>query len=86
MADGIGYISRVHIDMFRCIVVPHVQIAFYFWLKVRALKRTLLCERTSRFSRFFLIFEMWLDFYLAFMSTTNCIAFLNSYFKLLVIS
>ena len=34
------------------IVVPHVQNALYFWLKVRALKRTLLCERTSRFSRF----------------------------------
>ena len=70
------------------IVVPHVQNALYFWLQVRALKRTLLyerSERTSRFSSFFL-FEMWIDFYLAFMSTMNCIAFLSSNFELLAIS
>ena len=39
------------------IVVPHVQNALHFWLKVRALKRTLLCERTLRFSRFFIRFR-----------------------------
>jgi len=36
------------------IVVPHVQNALYFRRKVRALQLTLLCERTSRFSRFFI--------------------------------
>ena len=35
-------------------VVPHVQNALYFWRKVRALWRPLLCERTSRFSRLFI--------------------------------
>ena len=45
--------SRINV---RCtcthIVVSHVQNALYFWQKVRALSRNLLCERTLRFSRF----------------------------------
>ena len=37
------------------IFVSHVQNALYFRRKMRALWRTLSCERTSRFSRFFIL-------------------------------